>query len=307
MATLRHVYKSQQFTPELLEVLFGQADLFERASALGNINHFPNKTMAALFYEPSTRTRLSFEAAMIRLGGKVIGTESARKFSSALKGESLEDTIRVIGAYADVIVLRHDKEGGAERAARVSTVPIINAGDGAGQHPTQALLDLYTIWRELGRIDGISAALIGDLAKGRAVRSLAYLLSKYAVAKIYFVAPPSAQIAPDILAHLDERGIAYELTDDLGAIAPLVDVVYQTRIQKERYNDPEELRSVEQGCYTITPATLALMQSHAIVMHPLPRNNEISIEVDSDPRAAYFRQARNGLFVRMALLSMVLS
>lgn len=263
--------------------------------------------MAALFYEPSTRTRLSFEAAMIRLGGKVIGTESARKFSSALKGESLEDTIRVVENYADVIVLRHDKEGGAERAARVSSVPIINAGDGPGQHPTQALLDLYTIKRELGSIDGATVALVGDLSKGRAVRSLAYLLSKYAVAKIYFVAPPSAQIAPDILAHLVEHSIDYELTHELGEVVPLVDVVYQTRIQKERYADPDELAEVCRGCYTITSETLVMMKQRAIVMHPLPRNNEIATEVDSDPRAAYFRQARNGLFVRMALLSMVLS
>ncbi|MEK7630655.1 MAG: aspartate carbamoyltransferase [Patescibacteria group bacterium] len=307
MAILKHVYKSQQFTRELLEELFLQAELFERVSALGNINHFPNKTMAALFYEPSTRTRLSFEAAMIRLGGKVIGTESARKFSSALKGESLEDTIRVVENYADVIVLRHDKEGGAERAAKVSKVPVINAGDGSGQHPTQALLDLYTVRRELGGIDGVTAALVGDLAKGRAVRSLAYLLSKYAVAKIYFVAPPSAQIAPDILAHLGEHGIAYELTDDLGAIVPLVDIIYQTRIQKERYTDADELARVQRGCYIITSATLAAMRPNAIILHPLPRNDEIATEVDSDPRAAYFRQARNGLFVRMALLSMVLS
>ena len=307
MAILRHIYKSQQFTRELLEILFGQADLFEQASSLGNINHFPNKTMAALFYEPSTRTRLSFEAAMLRLGGKVMGTESARRFSSALKGESLEDTIRVIGNYADVIVLRHDKEGGAERAAKVSSVPIINAGDGPGQHPTQALLDLYTIKRELGGIDGMHVALIGDLARGRAVRSLAYLLSKYAVAKIYFVAPPSAQIAPDILAHLGEHGIDYELTSKLDQIVPLVDVVYQTRIQQERYTDPEVLAQIKHGRYIITNTTLATMKPNAIVMHPLPRNDEIATEVDSDPRAAYFRQARNGLFVRMAVLSMVLS
>jgi aspartate carbamoyltransferase catalytic subunit len=261
--------------------------------------------MAALFYEPSTRTRLSFEAAMLRLGGQTMGTDNAREFSSAAKGETLEDSIRIVGGYADVIVIRHNEEGAAKRAASVSSVPIINAGDGPGQHPTQALLDIYTIKDELNRVDGIKVAMVGDLANGRTVRSLTYLLSKFKEIKIWFVAPPAVGMRDDLKAHLDEHRVPWVETEDLESVLPEVDVVYMTRIQKERFADPDAYHAVN-GIYRIDASSLALMRKYSIVMHPLPRVDEIAPEVDEDPRAAYFRQARNGLPVRMALLDRLL-
>src|SRR5713101_241488 len=294
---LRHVIESQQFSRALLEELLDRTDEIKRQP-----HHFSGRlngqVMAALFYEPSTRTRLSFEAAMLRLGGRTMGTDNAREFSSAAKGETLEDTIRIVSGYADVIVLRHNEEGAAKRAAAASTVPVINAGDGKGQHPTQALLDLYTIRDEIGRIDGIRIAMVGDLANGRTVRSLTYLLSKFRDIGITFVAPPQVAMRGDIKAHLDEHHVPWSETQDLDAILPQVDVVYQTRIQKERFTDEAAYQAVK-GVYRIDNKALALRRKNAIVMHPLPRVDEIAPEVDDDPRAAYFRQARNGLFVRM--------
>ncbi|HEY1419394.1 MAG TPA: aspartate carbamoyltransferase [Candidatus Dormibacteraeota bacterium] len=302
---IRHVIESQQFTRSLLEELFSRADEMkgEPHRFMGRLN---GQVMAALFYEPSTRTRLSFEAAMLRLGGLTMGTDNAREFSSAAKGETLEDTIRIVSGYADVIVMRHNEEGAAKRAAAVSTVPIINAGDGPGQHPTQALLDLYTIRAELHKIDGINVAMVGDLANGRTVRSLTYLLSKYRDIKVWFVAPPAVRMRDDLKAHLDEHRIPWIETEDLESVLPEVDVVYQTRIQKERFADPGVYNALK-GVYRIDKRSLGLMRKYAIVMHPLPRVDEIDPAVDEDPRAAYFRQARNGLHIRMALLDRLLS
>jgi aspartate carbamoyltransferase catalytic subunit len=302
---LRHVVESQQFSRPLLE------ELLDRADEIKNQPHrfsgrLAGQVMEALFYEPSTRTRLSFEAAMLRLGGDTMGTDNAREFSSAAKGETLEDTIRIVSGYADVIVLRHNEEGAAKRAAAVSSVPVINAGDGPGQHPTQALLDLYTIRDELGHIDGIRIAMVGDLANGRTVRSLAYLLSKFRDIRICFVAPPQVAMRDDIKEHLDEHHVAWVETQDLDSVLPQVDVIYQTRIQKERFTDEAAYLALK-GVYRIDSATLARMRKEAIVMHPLPRVDEIAPEVDADPRAAYFRQARNGLYIRMALLDKVLA
>jgi aspartate carbamoyltransferase catalytic subunit len=302
---LRHVIESQQFSRTILEDLFARSEEMKREP-----HHFMGRlagqVMAALFYEPSTRTRLSFEAAMLRLGGDAIGTDNAREFSSAAKGETLEDTIRIVSGYADVIVLRHNEEGAAKRAAAVSTVPVINAGDGPGQHPTQALLDLYTIRDELSRIDGVRVAMVGDLANGRTVRSLAYLLSKFKDIKLWFVAPPQVAMRDDLKAHLDEHHVPWVETQDLESVLPEVDVVYMTRIQKERFSDPEDYNAVK-GVYRIDKSSLALMRKYAILLHPLPRVDEIATEVDDDPRAAYFRQARNGLHIRMALLDRILS
>jgi len=302
---LRHVIESQQFSRALLEDLFARAEEIKREPH-HFIGRLAGQVMAALFYEPSTRTRLSFEAAMLRLGGQTMGTDNAREFSSAAKGETLEDTIRIVSGYADVIVLRHNEEGAAARAAAVSSVPVINAGDGPGQHPTQALLDLYTIRAELGRIDGVHVALVGDLANGRTVRSLTYLLSKFKDIKVWFVAPPQVAMRPDLKAHLDEHHVPWIETEELGAVLPEVDVVYMTRIQKERFTDPETYNAVK-GVYRIDNGSLAKMRKYAILMHPLPRVDEIAPEVDSDDRAAYFRQARNGLHVRMALLDRLLT
>jgi aspartate carbamoyltransferase catalytic subunit len=302
---LRHVIESQQFSRPLLEELFSRAKQIREEPH--NFSHrLDGRVLAALFYEPSTRTRLSFEAAMLRLGGRTMGTDNAREFSSAAKGETLEDTIRIVSGYADVIVIRHNEQGAAQRAAAVSLVPVINAGDGPGQHPTQALLDLYTIKDEIGHLDGINIAMVGDLANGRTVRSLTYLLSKFQGTRIWFVAPPQVAMRDDIKAHLDEHGVKWTETRDLAAVLPKVDVVYQTRIQKERFTDEEAYRAVK-GVYRIDGGALALMKREAIVMHPLPRVDEIAPEVDVDPRAAYFRQARNGLFIRMALLDWLIS
>jgi aspartate carbamoyltransferase catalytic subunit len=302
---LTHVIESQQFSRSMLEELFARAEEIKREPHrfMARLN---GQVMAALFYEPSTRTRLSFEAAMMRLGGWTMGTDNAREFSSAAKGETLEDTIRIVSGYADVIVLRHSEEGAARRAAAVSSVPIINAGDGPGQHPTQALLDLYTIKDELNRIDGIRVAMVGDLANGRTVRSLAYLLSKFKDIKVWFVAPPTVTMRDDLKAHLDEHDVPWVETEDLESVLPEVDVIYMTRIQKERFSDPAAYDAVK-GVYRIDKRSLARMRKYAIVMHPLPRVDEIAPEVDDDPRAAYFRQARNGLHVRMALLDRLLS
>jgi aspartate carbamoyltransferase catalytic subunit len=302
---MRHVIESQQFSRTILEDLFTRSEEMKREP-----HHFMGRlagqVMAALFYEPSTRTRLSFEAAMLRLGGEAMGTDNAREFSSAAKGETLEDTIRIVSGYADVIVLRHNEEGAAKRAAAVSSVPVINAGDGPGQHPTQALLDLYTIRDELSRIDGVRVAMVGDLANGRTVRSLAYLLSKFKDIKLWFVAPPQVAMRDDLKAHLDEHHVPWVETQDLDSVLPEVDVVYMTRIQKERFSDPDTYNAVK-GVYRIDKSSLSLMRKYAILMHPLPRVDEIATEVDADPRAAYFRQARNGLHIRMALLDRLLA
>jgi len=302
---LHHVIEAQQFNPSILQQLFDTTQYMEQVVAHGGTTEFQKRIMAALFYEPSTRTRFSFETAMHRLGGRVISTENAAEFSSVAKGETLEDTVQILNGYADVIVIRHHAVGAAKRAATVSKAPVINAGDGAGQHPTQALLDLYTIRKEIGSIDGLRIAMVGDLAQGRTVRSLAYLLSKYQDIKIYFVAPTLLKMKEDILEHLAEHHVSFVEETDLDRVLPEVDVVYQTRIQKERFGDRIADYEKCRGVYVVDRHALGLMKPRAIVMHPLPRLDEISMEVDGDPRAAYFRQARNGLYVRMALLSMV--
>ena len=303
---LHHVIEAQQFDVPTLLRLIETTQEMEKVVSGGGSSQFHGQIMATLFYEPSTRTRFSFETAMYRLGGSVISTENAAEFSSVAKGETLEDTVRILNGYADVLVLRHYEVGSAKRAASVSRIPVINAGDGAGQHPTQALLDLYTIHKEIGSIDGLRIAMVGDLAQGRTVRSLAYLLSKFQDIRIYFVAPPLLKMKEDILEHLREKRVWYTEETDLDKVLPEVDVVYQTRIQKERFGDRPADYEQCRGVYVINSESLRLMKANAIVMHPLPRLDEIAMEVDSDPRAAYFRQAQNGLYVRMALLSMVL-
>jgi len=303
---LHHVIEAQQFDPATLAELFQVTEKMEGVVAEGGVLDYQKRVMATLFYEPSTRTRFSFETAMHRLGGRVISTENAAEFSSVAKGETLEDTIRIMNAYSDVIVLRHYEVGAAKRAAAVSRIPVINAGDGVGQHPTQALLDLYTIRKEIGAIEGLRIAMVGDLAQGRTVRSLAYLLSKYRDVKIHFVAPPLLKMKQDILGHLSETHVWFTQETELEKVLPEVDVVYQTRIQKERFGDRSADYEQCRGVYVINRASLRLMRPNAIVMHPLPRLDEITMEVDEDPRAAYFRQAQNGLYVRMALLTMTL-
>ena len=299
--TLKHVVESQQFTVPLLMELFDRSRLMERVVARGGTLDYQNRILASLFYQPSTRTRFSFEAAMHRLGGRVLSTEHARAFSSEIEAEQVEDSIRIIGSYCDVIVIRHHETGGAARAAKVSPVPIINAGDGdGGQHPTQALLDLYTIYRERP-LDGLSVAFIGELDRGRTARSLTYLLAKFERVKIYFVSPPEQQMKNDILQYLDRHGVRYEMESDIDRVVGEVDVVYQTRIRPERL--PYLAGSQR---YAINSSVLQRMKFDALILHPLPRTVELDKTVDDDPRALYFRQAANGLFVRMALLTMLM-
>ena len=298
---LRHVVESQQFTVPLLMELFDRTRLMERVVARGGTLDYQNRILASLFYQPSTRTRFSFEAAMHRLGGRVLSTEQARAFSSEIEAEQVEDSIRIIGSYCDVIVIRHHEAGGAARAARVSPVPVINAGDGdGGQHPTQALLDLYTIYRERP-LDGLSVAFIGELDRGRTARSLAYLLAKFERVKIFFVSPPELQMKSDILQYLDRHGVRYVLESDIDRVLSEVDVIYQTRIRPERLP-----RVAGSQRYAINSTVLQRMKPDAMIMHPLPRTVELDKRVDDDPRALYFRQAANGLYVRMALLTMLL-
>ncbi|KEO82037.1 aspartate carbamoyltransferase [Tumebacillus flagellatus] len=297
-----HVLSAHQFDRQQLDELFKTAEIMEFNARKGGLNLLGGKIMAALFFEPSTRTRFSFESAMMRLGGTVISTENAAQFSSAIKGETLEDSIRVISSYADVIVMRHNEVGAAMRAAKVATVPVINAGDGAGEHPTQSLLDLYTIQKELGRVDGLKVAMVGDLTYGRTVHSLAYLLAKYQGVKLYFVAPESCPIPEKVKAFLDEKGVEYFEETDLEKVAEIVDVLYMTRIQKERFPTQSDYERAA-GVYKIDPPLLDRMKSNSIILHPLPRAGEIAPEVDDDPRAAYFRQAKNGVYIRMALLA----
>jgi aspartate carbamoyltransferase catalytic subunit len=297
-----HVISSEQFDRPLLDALF------TRAAQLDGVrdNRLAHRIMASLFYEPSTRTRFSFESAMLRLGGSVLGTEAAHTFSSAIKGETLEDTVRMVSTYADVIVLRHEQLGAAARAAAVSSVPVVNAGDGPGEHPTQALLDLYTIQRELGHIEGVHVAFCGDLRFGRTARSLALLLALYPDVRFTFVAPEVVQVGADIRSRLEARHVPFVLADELTDVLSGLDVIYQTRVQKERFTDPTEFDEARRAI-RIDAEVMRRLPASAIVMHPLPRVDEIAPEVDADPRAAYFRQAKNGVTIRMALLDMLLA
>ncbi|HEX9023955.1 MAG TPA: aspartate carbamoyltransferase [Geobacteraceae bacterium] len=309
MKKLNGVIEGQQFDQATLEEIFHIAAEMEKMTSPDLLK---GKIMASLFYEPSTRTRLSFEAAMHRLGGYVISTENAQQFSSKAKGESLEDSVRVISGYCDVIVLRYHKEGGAERAQRFSKVPVINAGDGKGQHPTQALLDLYTIRKSFGSLNGLSIAMVGDLANGRTVRSLSIMLAKhFPDNRIIFVSPKQTKMGDDVKEYINRHGVKWEETDDLKAAAPVADVIYQTRVQRERFQDGDsaiyEQVIKESDRFTINEEILGLMKKVSIIMHPLPRVTEISYAVDKDPRARYFEQAENGLYVRMALLKMILA
>ena len=297
---IRHLTGPRALDRGLIESLLARAAAFEQGAA-NQATPLSGRLLATVFYEPSTRTRFSFEAAMFRLGGQVLSAENAIRDSSAAKGESLEDAIRVIGGYVDGIVLRHPDAGAAERAARVAPVPVINAGDGPGDHPTQALLDLYTIKKELGRLDHLRVGLAGDLRNGRTVRSLAILLSRFPGNQLVLISPPGLRMGADVIDALREAQQDAEETTDLGGAVADLDVLYQTRIQAERFESPEEYERYR-GVYVVTAALMRRLPERAILMHPLPRLEEIDPQIDADPRAAYFRQARHGLWVRMAVL-----
>lgn len=293
-----------QFSRDDLEYIFGVAEAMRTMVAhIGTFDLLKGKILANLFYEPSTRTSSSFLAAMERLGGSVIPINEVR-YSSVSKGESLPDTIRTLECYADVIVLRHPETGSAAIAANAARKPIINAGDGVGEHPTQALLDLFTIREELGSIDGLTITMLGDLKYGRTVHSLAKLLALYRV-KLNYVSPEILKMPPELVGQLRKRGLSQTEQTALESVLAETDVLYVTRVQKERFENLDDYESVK-GSYVITPETMKRAKPNFALMHPLPRVGEISPEVDDDPRAAYFRQMEYGLYVRMALLAMVL-
>ena len=300
----QHILSVAQFARADLEYIFAVAkDMRTMVERVGTFDLLKGKILANLFYEPSTRTSSSFTAAMERLGGSVIPINEVR-YSSVAKGESLPDTVRTLECYADVIVLRHPETGSAAIAAQYARKPIINAGDGIGEHPTQALLDLFTLREELGTIDGLTVTMLGDLKYGRTVHSLAKLLSLFNV-KVHYVSPDILRMPAELMAQLAEKGLPQAEHSTLDGVLPETDVLYVTRVQKERFENLDEYESVK-NAYIISPETMACAKPKMALMHPLPRVGEISPSVDSDPRAAYFRQMEYGLYVRMALLAMVL-
>jgi aspartate carbamoyltransferase len=299
----KDILDGAQFTREELEHVMAVAEEFRgRLEATRGLDLLKGYVLGAIFFEPSTRTRLSFETAMHRLGGSVIGFASAESTSVA-KGETLADTIRMIDQYADVIAMRHPRIGSAREAAEVAVAPVLNGGDGAGQHPTQALLDLYTIRRERGSVDGATIVLCGDLKNGRTVHSGAEIYKHYGC-KVICVAPEQLQMPAEVVARLRSFGVAVELISSLEEALPRADVLYMTRIQKERFADPAEYERL-QDSYVLTREMVERLRPDVTVLHPLPRVHEIATDVDALANAAYFRQAGNGVFVRMALLALV--
>jgi len=302
----KDIISVKQFKREDLEYIFGVAhEMRGMVERVGTFDLLKGKILANLFYEPSTRTSSSFTAAMERLGGSVIPINEV-KYSSVSKGESLPDTVRTLECYADVIVLRHPETGSAAIAAKAARKPVINAGDGVGEHPTQALLDTFTIFEELraGNVDSMTVTMLGDLKYGRTVHSLARLLSLFNV-KINYVSPDILRMPREVMDEVGARGIPQAEFSSLTEVLPETDVLYVTRVQKERFEDPAEYEKVK-GAYVIDPEIMKAAKQEMIVMHPLPRVGEISVDFDDDPRAAYFRQMEYGLYVRMALLAMVL-
>ena len=300
----KSIISVKQFSIKDLNYIFEVAhEMREMVERVGTFDLLKGKILTNLFYEPSTRTASSFTAAMERLGGSVIPINEV-KYSSVAKGESLPDTIRSLECYSDVIVLRHPEVGASELAAKYAHKPIINAGDGIGEHPTQALLDLFTIIEEKGVVDGLTVTMLGDLKYGRTVHSLSRLLSLYDV-KLNFVSPEILKLPEEIISELQGKGIPYHEYTQLEKALPETDVLYVTRVQKERFEDAQQYEKVK-GTYIIMPETLKDAKSDMVIMHPLPRVGEISMDLDDDPRAAYFRQMEYGMYVRMALLAMVL-
>jgi aspartate carbamoyltransferase len=302
----KDIISVKQFSRDDLEYVFGVAhEMRGMVERVGTFDLLKGKILANLFYEPSTRTSSSFTAAMERLGGSVIPINEV-KYSSVTKGESLSDTVRTLECYADVLVLRHPETGSAAIAAKAARKPVINAGDGTGEHPTQALLDTFTIFEELGagQVDGMTVTMLGDLKYGRTVHSLARLLSLFNV-KLNYVSPDILKMPKEVMDEVGEKGIAQAEFSTLEKVLPETDVLYVTRVQKERFENPADYEKVK-NAFVVDPAIMKAAKQDMIVMHPLPRVTEISMDFDDDPRAAYFRQMEYGLYVRMALLAMVL-
>jgi len=302
----RDVVSALDFDRETMDYLFYEAEkIREELSKKRILDYCKDKVMVTVFLEPSTRTRLSFQFAMTRLGGLVIdfGLEQA---ASIAKGESFEDTVRMVDGYKpDIIVLRHREPGSARKAAEIASTPIINAGDGWNEHPTQALLDLYTIWRELKRTDGINLGIMGDLKYGRTPSSLSYAISKYDNIKIYYIAPKELQIRREVLEKIDKL-VEWRMVERVEEVIEELDVLYVTRLQKERFSDPSEYERLK-GSYKLTVNLLRKFRNIPIIMHPLPRVDELSQDVDSLPQAKYFTQAENGVYIRAALVKSILT
>jgi aspartate carbamoyltransferase catalytic subunit len=300
----KHIVSGKQFSKMEIERVIAVAESFRNELKTRPSLHLcPGYVLGTLFFEPSTRTRLSFESAMLRLGGSVVGFAEAGT-SSGAKGETLQDTIRTVCQYTDVIAIRHPRIGSAVEAAEVATVPILNGGDGAGQHPTQALLDMLTIKTEKGSLEDLTVALVGDLKHGRTVHALVELLKHYRT-RLLFVAPPALAMPTEITTELATQGVTIEETDSLSAALQQADVVYVTRIQKERFGDPAEYER-HKDAFVLTRAMVDAGKPGLTILHPLPRVNEITVDVDSFPGAAYFRQVQNGMYARMALIALVL-
>ncbi len=299
----KDILHANQFSKKDIDGMIKIASDFEKElKKKDSLTLLKGKILATLFFEPSTRTRLSFETAMQRLGGGAISMGSIEG-SSVAKGETLVDTVRTVSQYADIIVIRHPRTGSAKEAADAAPIPVINAGDGTGQHPTQALLDIYTIKKELGSLNHLTVTMVGDLKNGRTVHALSELLSLYK-ASLYFVSPLALRMPGEIISGLKEKGIEVVETGDMLEAANKSNVIYMTRIQKERFGDLSEYERVK-GSYIINRAFLDRVKKKITILHPLPRVDEIDPEVDTYPGAAYFRQMRNGVFVRMALLTMI--
>lgn len=301
---LFHAVTVQQFDMEKTFSLIHHAERLRTTDRAEVLRSLPGRLIATLFYEPSTRTRLSFEAAVYRLGGQVISAENARETSSSTKGESLADVLRVVGAYVDAIVIRHHSAEELDEAVPFSPVPIISAGAGAGEHPTQALLDTYTIWRELGRLENLTVTILGDLKYGRTVHSLLRMLAKMSGIQVRLYHPDRLGLPGELEAEIRAAGVDIQHCADIDAALKDADVVYQTRIQLERAAGLDEICATDD--YTIRQSHLVAMPQHARILHPLPRVGEIDPAIDPDDRAAYFRQVENGLYMRMALLNQLL-
>jgi len=297
--SLDHLFTIRRMSKNQMEDIFDLASSIEE-DPISFADKCKGKILANLFFEPSTRTRLSFESAMLRLGGQILGFSSA-KVSSAVKGESIADTFRMINHYAHIAVIRHYIEGVGEIAKEFATIPMISGGTGTQEHPTQALLDIYTIRKELGKIDNLTVGIMGDLLYGRTIPSLLFGLSKYSKVKIHLISPPALQIRKNVQIRLEENGLDFNITENLKEVIDDLDVLYVTRLQKERFPDPTDYERLK-GAYQIRKFDLRNAKENLIILHPLPRVTEIPYDVDEMNHAKYFDQAKNGVWVRMALI-----
>lgn len=299
---MKHIISVRQFKKDEVENILAQAKKMEESCVSGSVEQvLKDKIVACIFFEPSTRTRLSFETAALKLGAKVISAENAMENTSAYKGESIEDTTKILCSYADIVVIRHPIAGTLEKAEKVATKSLINAGDGIAEHPTQGFLDLYTIKKEHGRLDNLHIGFGGDLLNSRTLRSLLPLLCLYQGNKFYFISPKELALPTDFTQDLKDKGVDFKEVNNLEENLAELDVLYMTRVQKERFSNKEDYEKVK-DLFIFKKEYLDKLKKEAIIMHPLPKINEIDKEVDSDPRAVYFKQAQNGLYIRMALL-----